>query len=214
MARGQTDKKTLTARKKPSQDRSQRMVLRILEATRALLKESGGTGAPRITTNHIAKKAGISVGSLYQYFPNMEAVLFALYREILARVVGVLDKFDSVTYLSLPREEFFAKLNRALADAGPDKEIVLAMMNAVRSYPALQAAERKHAEETSRRVAALLQHFGSKWPISKLQRLVLYVYYIDHGGWLYREHVKPPQKETLEWEVSAVNYLLMKCFED
>ena len=214
MAQTSTTEKKLSARKRPSQQRSQKMVQRILDATRELLRDTGRADAPRLTTNHIAKKARISVGSLYQYFPNLEAILFELYGEILARVSNVLDEFDSVTYLSMPRDEFFAKLNRALADAGPDEDIVLAMMNAVRSYSMLKDAERKHAEHTSKRIAALLKHFGSTWSAIKLQRLVLYVYYIDHGGWMYREHVKPPKKETLEWEVSAVNFMMMKCFEE
>lgn len=203
----------LSARKKPRQDRSQKMVGRILDATRALLRESGGVNSSRITTKHIAEKASISVGSLYQYFPNLSAVLFALYEEVLDRVRQVLDRFDSVEYLSLPRDEYFAKLNRALADAGPDEEIVVAMVYAIRTNPDLAEAERRHAEHTSERIAKLLQHFGSKWPLDKLQRLVLYLYYLDHGGWAYREHVNPPPQETLDWEVSALNHLMMQCFD-
>lgn len=200
----------LSARKRPSQDRSQKTVVRILDATRRLLM---ATHSPKITTNHIAKEAGISVGSLYQYFPNTEAILFELYSEILARVGKVLDEFDSVAYLSLPRGEFFAQLNRALADAGPDGEIVLVMLKVVRMYPDLADTERKHAERTSKRIASFLKHFGSTWATKKLERLVLYMYYIDHGTWLYRDHVKPPKKEALEWEVGALNFMLTKCFE-
>lgn len=190
------------------------MVERILAATRDLLKERGAIDSPWITTKQIATKAGISVGSLYQYFPNTEAIIYELYAEILARVANVLDRFDSVEYLSLPRNEFFSQFTRAMADAGPDSEIVLAMLNAVRSRPDLAAAERKHAEQTSERVAKLLKHFGSPWSISKLRRLVLYMYYLDHGGWMYRDHADPPAEETLEWEVSALNYMFMKCFDD
>lgn len=214
MAESNSVSERLSARKKPTQDRSQKMVERILDATRELLKERGGSSASRITTRNIAAKAGISVGSLYQYFPNTEAIIYEIYAQILARVARVLDRFDSVEYLSLPREEFFSKLNRAMADAGPDRDIVLAMLSEFRSRPDLAEAERQHAERTSERMAKMLQHFGSKWPIAKLRRLVLYMYYLDHGGWLYRDHVDPPSQETLDWEVSALNFMITQCFED
>ena len=214
MAQSNSVSERLSARKKPTQDRSQKMVERILEATREMLKERGGFSAARITTRNIAAKAGISVGSLYQYFPNTEAIIYELYAEILARVARVLDRFDSVEYLSLPREEFFSQLSRAMADAGPDEDIVLAMLSEFRSRPDLAEAERQHAERTSDRMAKMLQHFGSKWPIDKLRRLVLYLYYLDHGGWLFRDHANPPPKETLDWEVSVLNFLIMQCFDD
>ena len=62
-------------RKLPRQDRSRATVDAILEAAaRVLVKE----GFERTTTNRVAEAAGVSVGSLYQYFPNKEAILFRL----------------------------------------------------------------------------------------------------------------------------------------
>lgn len=60
------------ARKSPSQLRSRLMVDAILDATtRILVKE----GYVRLTTNRVAELAGISIGSLYQYFPNRDALV-------------------------------------------------------------------------------------------------------------------------------------------
>ncbi len=62
-------------RKNPRQQRSQEMVQKILDAaSKVLVRE----GYDRATTNRIAKVAGISVGSLYQYFPNKESLVAAL----------------------------------------------------------------------------------------------------------------------------------------
>ena len=47
----------------------------ILEATFQLLESDGLTN---LTTNHIAERAGVSIGTLYQYFADREAILFAL----------------------------------------------------------------------------------------------------------------------------------------
>ena len=73
MARGR--KPVISPRKAPQQRRSSRLVADILEAAvRVLVRE----GAHRFTTARVAATAGISVGSLYQYFPNKEAILFRL----------------------------------------------------------------------------------------------------------------------------------------
>ena len=69
-------KRTRTApRKKPKQGRSQATVDAILVATARVLCE---TGYDRASTNRIALAAGVSVGSLYQYFPSKEALVAAL----------------------------------------------------------------------------------------------------------------------------------------
>jgi AcrR family transcriptional regulator len=62
-------------RKSPSQERSRLTVNRILDAATRIFHEQGYAGA---TTNDIADEAGVSVGSLYQYFPNKDALLVAL----------------------------------------------------------------------------------------------------------------------------------------
>ncbi|SMF97215.1 transcriptional regulator, TetR family [Methylomagnum ishizawai] len=65
----------ISARKLPSQARSTRLVADILEAAVRVLVSGG---ARHFTAARVAEKAGISVGSLYQYFPNKEAILFRL----------------------------------------------------------------------------------------------------------------------------------------
>jgi AcrR family transcriptional regulator len=69
-------------RKRPRQTRSQATFDAIVEAAARILVESG---AGRLTTNRVAARAGVSVGSLYQYFPNRQAILRALVERELAR---------------------------------------------------------------------------------------------------------------------------------
>jgi AcrR family transcriptional regulator len=65
----------ISARKEPKQARSANLVAAVLEAAVQVL---GKEGAQRFTTARVAEKAGVSVGSLYQYFPNKAALLFRL----------------------------------------------------------------------------------------------------------------------------------------
>jgi AcrR family transcriptional regulator len=65
----------ISSRKQPKQARSTDLVAAILEAALQVLAKEG---AARFTTVRVAEKAGVSVGSLYQYFPNKAAILFRL----------------------------------------------------------------------------------------------------------------------------------------
>jgi AcrR family transcriptional regulator len=73
--RGRPRKRTLEARKAPGQARSKETVNVILEASARILEADGLHG---FNTNAVAAKAGVSVGSFYQYFPNKDAILLAL----------------------------------------------------------------------------------------------------------------------------------------
>ena len=79
-------------RKAPRQARSQHMVEVILEATARVLGERGYAGT---STNAVAERAGVSVGSLYQYFPNKDSLVTALHErhaaQLYVAIDGVLD---------------------------------------------------------------------------------------------------------------------------
>jgi AcrR family transcriptional regulator len=75
----------LEPRKSPVQARSTASVDAILEATiQVLLK----VGKDRLTTTRVSSRAGVSVGTLYQYFPNKSALLQAVLRRHLEEVTG------------------------------------------------------------------------------------------------------------------------------
>ncbi|MEL7937013.1 TetR family transcriptional regulator [Pseudomonas delhiensis] len=65
----------ISSRKQPRQARSTELVAAILDAAVQVLAKEG---AQRFTTARVAERAGVSVGSLYQYFPNKAAILFRL----------------------------------------------------------------------------------------------------------------------------------------
>lgn len=64
-------------RKRPKQGRSKATVAAILDAAARILTESGYAAA---STNRIAERAGVSIGSLYEYFPGKEAIFAELRR--------------------------------------------------------------------------------------------------------------------------------------
>src|SRR5215813_10517597 len=104
-------------RKSASQERSRATVEALLDATaRVLVRE----GYARASTTRIAAKAGVSVGSLYQYFPNKEALVAALVarhnREMLQLIRDALDKVASLELGRAMRELVAATLDAHLVD--------------------------------------------------------------------------------------------------
>jgi AcrR family transcriptional regulator len=77
----------IASRKQPKQARSNDLVAAVLEAALQVLATEG---AARFTTSRVAEKAGVSVGSLYQYFPNKAAILFRLQADEWRRTTALL----------------------------------------------------------------------------------------------------------------------------
>ncbi len=75
---------SLNPRKKPQQRRSQVTIDSIFEATIQVLLANG---LDDITTLQIAERAGVSIGSLYQYFPNKNALMAAVVKRHVSQVV-------------------------------------------------------------------------------------------------------------------------------
>jgi len=75
---------SLNPRKKPQQRRSRVTIESIFEATIQVLLANG---LDAVTTAQIAARAGVSVGSLYQYFPNKNALLAAVVKRHVSEVV-------------------------------------------------------------------------------------------------------------------------------
>ncbi len=82
---------TEARRKTPQQDRSRALVDAIVEAAADILQKHGREA---VTTNAVARRAGVSVGSLYQYFPNREAILVAVGQGHRARVAACVAETD------------------------------------------------------------------------------------------------------------------------
>lgn len=77
-------------RRVPSQARAQETVRAILQAAAEVIAEYGYAAG---TTNRIAARAGVSIGSLYQYFPNKDAILGALHARHQEEVEPIITEF-------------------------------------------------------------------------------------------------------------------------
>ncbi|MEM9635024.1 MAG: TetR/AcrR family transcriptional regulator [Pseudomonadota bacterium] len=86
------EESSVAIRKPAKQRRSKEKVQRILDTTLTMLN---GTRADKITTNDIAKAAGVNIATLYQFFPKKEAIFYELYRHWLEQTLALLDAVDA-----------------------------------------------------------------------------------------------------------------------
>jgi AcrR family transcriptional regulator len=148
-----SDARRTETRKIPQQQRSREMVERILAAGRAVVLRDGYDAA---STNRIAAEADISPGSLYQYFPNKDAVLSAIvnrYAEDTSEQItaALADRFDETG-----PEAIRATLN-ALLDALEDNTELLRVV--ADELPRNENSAR--AEALEQRITGLLSAYLS-----------------------------------------------------
>ena len=81
----------LEPRKIPSQERSRKTVAAIYDAATDIFVN---TGYAEATTDQIAEKAGVSIGTLYNYFPGKEAILYGLWEKYEKEIKVITDQAD------------------------------------------------------------------------------------------------------------------------
>ncbi len=100
-------------RKSATQERSRATVVALLSATaRVLVKE----GYDRASTNKVAEAAGVSIGSLYQYFPSKEALVSAVIERHIGEMMDLV-RVALVRVALLPLEDAAVELVRVMIDA-------------------------------------------------------------------------------------------------
>lgn len=159
----------ISQRKQPRQARSTELVAVILQAATQVLAQEG---AQRFTTARVAEKAGVSIGSLYQYFPNKAAILFRLQSEewrhtsdlligILAdRATPPLQRLRALVHAFIQSECEEAAMRVALDDAAPlyrdAPEAKAARAAGEQAFQAFIAEVLPDADETTRCLASEL----------------------------------------------------------
>lgn len=154
-------KAPLSRRKEAQQERSKQKVDLILLVTRDLLSEGP---ADKVTTISIADRAEISIGSLYQFFPNKQSIFYELFRRWLEETLTTLDRVQAGLGVNDSKEDcvdaFLAALTEPELNSIQNWKLRLAMG----TTPELLALEQQHLREVMIRVQKLQQRFGAPPP--------------------------------------------------
>ena len=147
-------------RKLPRQERARATIDALLEATARILKKEGFDKA---STNRIAEAAGVSVGSLYQYFPSKEALVAALIErhidEMMSLFASAFERLAGLPLIEATREmvglhlrahALDPRLHQVLSEQVPRidrldrvRDVERAVTELVRAYLALHRDELK-----------------------------------------------------------------------
>jgi AcrR family transcriptional regulator len=141
MAAKPKPKKT-SRRRRPQQRRAHQTVDAVLDAVIRLLKREGSVA---ITTNRIAEVAGVSIGSVYQYFPDKRSIFIALHQRHIEQIDRLVET-QLFKHAASPLDVLMRAMIEAMVDAHiPDPELF-----------ALMAAEVPHRADGSQDFATRL----------------------------------------------------------
>lgn len=138
-------------RKLPRQARSKATVDSVLTAAIQVLIEQGYEGA---TTIRIAERAGVSIGSLYQYFPNKEALIAVLIERHADQVVTIMEQT-----LSSPENATLADGIRAIVRAGTTAHRLDPKLHKILNEQVPRVDRLAKAMDTSRQITRAIERF-------------------------------------------------------
>jgi len=112
--------KTNPIRRKPRQRRARQTVEAVLDAVVKILKRDGIDG---VTTNRVAEVAGVSIGSVYQYFRDKRAIFAALHDRHVEQMARLIES-TLVEHAAAPLDDLVRALVEAMVEAhGSDPEL-------------------------------------------------------------------------------------------
>jgi len=150
----------LSIRKAPRQTRSAHTVEAILEAAALVLEADGLEG---FNTNAVARRAGASIGTLYQYFPSKDALILALlqreegkYREAATAVAALPDWREALsTFIAVSAQQQLERPNLArLLDQEEGRPDIRAALDKGHSFIVLMAGILKRGGRSDSQLAA------------------------------------------------------------
>jgi AcrR family transcriptional regulator len=197
-------------RKNPQQPRAQATVEAITNASLLIINEAG-TAA--LTTANIAERAGVSIGTLYRYFPDKKSILLKVYGDVLLELEASLERLTDPAKAPPTWKEYVRILQAGIAKYEEPHRPVISS-RATMMYPEFAELDHNHSQRQAKKFARMLTHYGSLWPTELLEKLAMFCIYLNDGAWhLYRvTNVYDPL--VAQWQFKAAAAVFEFAFED
>ncbi len=160
----------LAPRRRPTQPRARRTVARLLEVTAELLES---VGLDRITTNLVAERSGVNIGTVYKYFPNKYALINALALEVAERQIAAMRGYLRQADPARPWQEVHDGLVDVLVEVNRSATGAVALQRTLAAVPDLVVAYRRMNYLTARELNGFLRRWGVDLPERQLDLMVL-----------------------------------------
>ena len=183
-----------TTRRSPKQARSQRRVEALLDATRRLV---GRRGNDAVSMREIAAEAGISVSSVYQYFPDKNALLRALIvrylDEIRTAIFGVLASVESLDDLITGVGELIDTL-WAMFEREPE---LAAIWSGIQANAVLREHDMQDTREIAQGFAALARNLVPNADPDEVFDVAFYTAHVAFFSLRIAHHAPPEEAASL-----------------
>lgn len=196
-------------RKQPRQERSQEMVQRILDTAQQL---AGETGIKGLTTGKIAARAGLSIGSLYQYFPNKESIILELARRWLSGFRGALERRRSGrrprtwrAFAALMHDFF-----QEVANLYRESAVMLPILQLMEASAELRHVEHDHDQAIIDEMAQWFREINPALAMADAKRLGLMMLDVGHTCLSTAAESKPAQAGRIVEDLETMMLALLR----
>lgn len=161
-------KSQLSPRREPVQARARERARQILDTTGRLLEQ---VGLNDLTTILIAKELGVSVGSVYHYFPNKHAILYAMGEQWLASMTERLDELAASELEQQSLSAFLDELLLRWLSVYQEQRGLLPLVQAMWGIPELHELDERHDELVISHLVDMFRRLGFTCPPNEANRL-------------------------------------------
>ncbi|MCF6194285.1 MAG: TetR/AcrR family transcriptional regulator [Kangiellaceae bacterium] len=206
----QNTDKQLTPRRKPKQDRSVKRTQQIMDVTTRLLDR---VGFDDLTTILITKELGISVGSLYHYFPNKHAILYTIAENWLKEWDKILVELAALPIEEMGLDTIVKTINKTFLKIYQEQRGILPLIHAIYAVPELRELDRKHDETVTLRLSRLFSRMGLNRKKQELKRIAYCYLEIAHATLtIILEQNNKQATRTLS-DLDALSYCLLERYK-
>jgi len=200
-------KAKMANKRRPMQERSRQRREEILRATAAILDR---VGFDDLTTILIAHELGISVGSLYHYFPNKQAILYALGEDWLEEQTLALAEVAAQDIERMDIPGFIEVLLSRLLQVYREQRGVLPLVQAMWAVPELRDLDDRHDEFIISQLASMFKRLGIAQGKSELERRGRLMLEMSHALFLSIVEQSPARANRSLRDLKALGTTLLE----
>ena len=198
--------KPLNSRAEPIQSRARKQRENILRVTCELLKT---VGLDDLTTILVAKEAGISVGTLYHYYPNKHAILYAVSEIWVDKINSVIEDIESENLETIRLKPFVNDFVSRFTELYKDNSSLLPLIAVMPSMPELQPINNVYLELIRSKFIKILLRLPISLESDDAQHLAKFYWQICHSA-LYAVNC---EELNAYKTVADLKYLLLSLLE-
>jgi len=198
--------KKLSPRNVPVQQRAHRQRDKILKATSELLET---VGVDELTTIRVAEAVGISVGTLYHYFPNKHAILHSLAENWIETVLDGLEDISQRDLSNVAIKDFVVLITGVFEGLFIKHSPLLPLTNAINTLPELNSLKVEFKQQLIKALGEIFIDLNICDSTTESERLSSVYWQLLQGMLLFYVDADPKSDKTLS-DIKYLQYSLLE----